>query len=79
MIFTLKPANFKNRFDIVSCFCMKEDALLLLHRQNHKPQGNTWGIPAGKVDGEERLDNAIQRELKEETGLDISTKGIQLY
>ncbi len=77
MIFAEKPSGFKNKFDIVSCFCIKEDKFLFLHRQNHKPQGNTWGVPAGKADPGEDLTNAIQRELKEETGLTVTKKEIR--
>ena len=71
MIYTTQPRDFKSSFDVVSCFCVKDNKLLLLHRQDHKPQGNLWGFPAGKVDGEEKYPNAMQRELKEETGLDV--------
>lgn len=71
MIYSVKPLTFKNKFDIVSCFCIKGEKILLLHRQDHKPQGDTWGIPAGKVDNNEERVIAVQRELKEETGLDI--------
>lgn len=69
MIYSKKPSDFKNKFTIVACFCIKDDTLLLLHRQNNKPQGDTWGVPAGKVDENEGYLEAMQRELKEETGL----------
>jgi len=42
--------------------------MLLLHRQNDKPHGNTWGVPAGKAE-HEMLVVDIQRELEEETGI----------
>lgn len=76
MIYSKRPSDFKNRFDIVSCFCIKADTLLMLHRQDHKPQGDTWGIPAGKVDNKEKLLPALQRELREETGLDIPARDL---
>ena len=49
---------------IVEC----KGEILILHRNPDRPQGNTWGLPAGKVElGEEDLGAAI-RELFEETG-----------
>lgn len=77
MIHKTKPPGFKSRFDIVSCFVKKEDKILILLRQDHKPQGNTWGLPAGKINGKESSLNAIHRELKEETGIAAPKENIQ--
>ena len=72
MIYKNKPINFNSKFEIASCFVEYDRKILLLHRQDHKPEGDTWGVPAGKVsDGEEILET-ILRELKEETGFEIS-------
>ena len=64
--------NFKNKFDVVSVFIEHDGKILLLHRQDHKPQGNTWGVPAGKVDANEKLHDAIAREVEEEIGVRAS-------
>ena len=45
------------------------DEILLLLRQDHKPQGGTWGTPGGKVESGESALAAVRRELMEETGL----------
>ena len=37
-------------------------------RRSHKPDGDTWGLPAGKVEQGEEDQVALLRELKEETG-----------
>jgi phosphoglycolate phosphatase len=34
--------------------------------------GNRWGIPGGKIERGEPSENALRRELREETGLEIS-------
>jgi 8-oxo-dGTP pyrophosphatase MutT (NUDIX family) len=68
MIFSEKPSDFNNQFSVVSCFVEVEDEILLLHRQDHKPQGGTWGIPAGKIQPGETMRQAMVRELSEETG-----------
>ncbi len=63
------PENFKEKFEVVSCFIEHDSKILLLHRQDHKPQGNTWGVPAGKIDKGEGALEAIMREIGEETGI----------
>ncbi len=68
MIYSKKPADFKSKFDIVSCFLEYRGEILLLHRQDHKPQGDTWGVPTGKVHEGETLLGTMLRELYEETG-----------
>lgn len=69
--------QFKPRIEIAAVYIEHHDCILLLHRQNHKSQGNKWGIPGGKVDkGETPLQAAI-REIKEETGYDISNQPIE--
>lgn len=72
-----KPNNFDTRFDIVGCFLKYDGKFLLLHRHAHKSQGNTWGLPAGKMESHETQTQAILREIQEETGLTISETSLQ--
>jgi 8-oxo-dGTP pyrophosphatase MutT (NUDIX family) len=51
---------------------------LLVHRQDHKPQGNTWANVAGKVDSGETPLSALVREIEEEVGLKV-TEGDCVY
>jgi len=54
----------------VSCFAEYDGEILLLHRQDHKLQGDTWGVPAGKIDPEDgSKERAMAREFSQETGL----------
>ena len=71
MIYHKKPSNFNPKFEVVSCFVEHDGKILLLHRHDNKPQGNTWGAPAGKVDGED-LTSAIIREVFEEIGVRLN-------
>jgi 8-oxo-dGTP pyrophosphatase MutT (NUDIX family) len=71
MIYREKPEGFSSRFDVVSCFLEYDGKILLLLRQDHKPQGNTWGVPAGKVDEGESKEDSISREIFEETGYEV--------
>jgi len=68
MIYQEQPEGFSPTFEVVSCFFEAGGEILLLHRQDHKPEGNTWGVPAGKVDQGETPIGAILRELVQETG-----------
>ncbi|PIQ91297.1 MAG: hypothetical protein COV70_04415 [Parcubacteria group bacterium CG11_big_fil_rev_8_21_14_0_20_39_22] len=68
MIYLEKPKEFEPRFEIISCFCECDGEILLLHRQDHKPEGGTWGVPAGKLNSKESLFSGILREIQEETG-----------
>lgn len=69
MLLENRPEDFNPRFEVSACFCEHDGAILLLHRQDHKPQGNTWSAPAGKIDEGESPVETIVRELEEEIGV----------
>lgn len=71
MISKNKPDNFTPKFEVVSCFVEYKDEILLLLRQDHKPQPNTYGVPAGKVDPGETIRKAMKREGKQETKINL--------
>jgi len=71
MIFKDKPENFAPKFEVVSCFVEYDNKILLLCRQDHKPEPNTWWVPAGKVDEGETIQQAMEREGQEETQLNL--------
>ncbi|MEI6479991.1 MAG: NUDIX hydrolase [bacterium] len=79
MILKDKPEDFKEKFEVVSCFIEHESEILLLHRQDSKPQGNTWGVPAGKIDKGEDLLTAIIREINEETGISAESHQFKYF
>ena len=83
MISQEKIDGFSSKFEVVSCFLEHEGNILLLHRQDHKPEGDTWGVPAGKVDSDEDIYEATVREIREETGISLKkeqlTHGYKLY
>lgn len=50
----------------------KKDPLLLVTKEFRVPiKGYEWGLPAGLIDEGQSIEEAAERELKEETGLDI--------
>lgn len=77
MIYKIEPENFVSRFEVVSCYVEHDGEILILHRQDYKPEGNTWGLPAGKVDEGENELEAMVREIGEETGLVIEPAALE--
>lgn len=71
MIYEIEPEDFNSTCEVGGCFVECEGEILLLHRQDNKPEGGTRGEPAGKVDEGESINEAILREVFEETGLKI--------
>ena len=45
--------------------------ILIARRADHLHQGGLWEFPGGKIEGGEKVSQALQRELHEELGIDI--------
>ncbi len=74
MIYRSLPKKFNSSFNCVSCYIELQDKILLLRRCSNKVEGGKWGLPAGKVEpGEDKL-QALRREIKEETGINLRVK-----
>lgn len=57
------------RHVVVDAIVVKDNKILLIKRAPHLINGNKWAIPGGFLDRDETLEQAVLRELKEETGL----------
>ncbi len=76
MILKSKPADFNKKFDVVGCLVQCNGEFVLLRRQPHKSSPNAWGLPAGKKDEGETIEQAMLREIKEETGLEVAPENL---
>ena len=79
MIYLRLPKEFIPQFEVVSCFFEFNDEILLLHRCSHKPEGDTWGIPAGKIEPNETPQQAIVREVFQETGCQVFSNHLNYF
>jgi len=79
LVFEEPPEHFNPKVEVAACFLFDKDNVLFLKRQPHKPQGNTWGIPGGKMEKGETAKEAVLRELKEETGLDLVNQEVKYH
>lgn len=73
-VYLLPPSDFKPKFQAVGCFCDYQGQILLLKRNPDVVEGNTWGIPGGKIDKGESPRTATIRETFEETGLNVNSE-----
>ncbi len=77
MIYKTLPPDFNPKFEVVSCYMEHDGRILLLHRQDHKSEGDSWGVPAGKIDKGENELEAMIREIREETGQEAAADKIE--
>ena len=57
----------------VAVIVNQRDQVLISKRSASQHQGNKWEFPGGKVEAGETSRQALNREIKEELGLDIQT------
>jgi len=67
--------HFKNPLPTVSIIAVKESKILLGQRLGEPGRGK-WAFPSGYIDFDEDFLTAAIREMKEETGLEISIRSI---
>ncbi len=61
----------------VAVGCLVRNNKILLIKRAKPPFENMWSIPAGKVEYGEYVDEAIERELREEASLDVAYDGVK--
>lgn len=51
---------------------VEHDGKYLIVKRGHEPGKGEWDLPGGFMEGDEPPEQAVHRELKEETGLDVT-------
>lgn len=74
--FSKAPEGFLSKLEVAGCYCKSDNRVLLVKRHPEKSQGNTWGVPGGKLEKGETPREAVIREIKEEVGLDIDDESL---
>ncbi len=77
MLYSKKPNKFNPAFEVVSCIFSHNDEILLLKRSDKVEFPGTYGAPTGKMNKQEKMEDAMKREITEETGLIINKKEFQ--
>lgn len=69
---------FTQTFGVVGAIIEKDGKFLLIQEDSKRKifDGNMWNQPAGWIDVGENPNEAVVREVKEETGLDFTPTGI---
>jgi NAD+ diphosphatase len=67
-----KKQYFFNAKPTVALVLTNNKNEVLLTKRAHDPYKNWWDVTGGFVEPNETLEEAVQRELKEETGLSVS-------
>lgn len=62
----------------VGCIIEKDNKILLALR-NNEPFKDYWCLPGGHIDFGEAPEEAVKREVKEETNLDVRPKFLDYY
>jgi 8-oxo-dGTP diphosphatase len=74
---TPKPSTARTRLGSYA-ICLDRDGRLLLCRlATNEPEPGAWTLPGGGVDFGEHPDDAVIRELREESGLDGAITGLE--
>ena len=69
--------NSKKTFHVVAGILMNaQGQILVALRPNHVPQGGLWEFPGGKLEPDETSLQALQRELREEIGIEVKSADI---
>lgn len=72
MIFRDKPDDFNTSFKVVTCYIECNGKILIVKRSEKEVYPKQWCAPGGKIEPNENRRQAVVREIKEETGIELN-------
>ena len=72
---SIKARNFTTSFSLLPRMIIRDKKILLIKRKNPPFKGK-WALPGGFVDYNEKTEDAVVREIFEETGLKTTIKNL---
>lgn len=70
------PRDYSKHWDVGVTGAVVQNGKVLFVQRNYEPSKGTWTLPGGFAEHTETLDKAVKRELREETGLEVSVQGV---
>ncbi len=70
------PRDLSKHWDVGVTGAVVYNNKVLFVQRNYEPSKGTWTLPGGYAEHTETLDEAVRRELREETGVEIEVKGV---
>lgn len=64
----------KKELDVVAALIQKNNKFLLCQRKRGDRYGLLWEFPGGSIEKDEEFARAIEREIKEEVGLEVKAE-----
>lgn len=77
LVFRIKPTDFSPVVETSCCYFQVGDKFLFAKRSLGKPEGGKWGIPGGKIEKGESAQQAVVREMFEETGVHLDQEKLK--
>jgi 8-oxo-dGTP diphosphatase len=56
---------------VTAAIIQKDEKILIARRSSHKHMGGMWELPGGKIEEQETPELCLQRELREELGIEV--------
>jgi ADP-ribose pyrophosphatase YjhB (NUDIX family) len=70
------PRDFSKHWDVGVTGAVIHDDKVLYVRRNYEPHKGFWTLPGGYAEHTETLDEAVRRELREETSIEVNVTGV---
>ncbi len=67
----MEPRNHKPHYQVAAGLIWRDGKLLITKRPLGRHLAGLWEFPGGKQEGDESLEGCVEREIREELGVEI--------